>query len=163
MYKQFQDIIPDLKHINRFKKKKYHKKIKSSESRSFQKKIEIYETCYHEHYCTDSTRVLPTNLERIDRKFGGGVSKITLKSSCYRFRNRFSRQCGKQDRERRIIPAQIIRWWESRNWRNTYISWRGSKLTDSERNYFNGRGDGRSTVRPTYRQSNRGILPNPLN
>lgn len=29
MYKQFQDIILDLKHINRFKKKKYRKKIKS--------------------------------------------------------------------------------------------------------------------------------------
>lgn len=85
-----------------------------------------------------------TNLERIDRKFGGGgggaVSKITLKSWCYRFRNRFSWQCnGKQDRERRIIAARIIRWRESRNWRNAYISWRASKLTDSERNYFNGR------------------------
>lgn len=61
-----------------------------------------------------------TNLERVDRKFGGGdsVSKITLKSWCYRFRNRFSWQCnGKQDRERRITAARIIRWWESRNWR----------------------------------------------
>lgn len=64
----------------------------------------------------------PINLERIDRKFGGTVSKIMLKSSRYRFRNRFSRQCGKQDRGRRIILAQIIRSWESRNWRNTYMA-----------------------------------------